>query len=252
MKKFLRFVAVPAAIIAIALKMWAAGETDVLSAQPEEIVGKYLDASKAEEQVLAAGSVDVDITASVPQLKQQGWLHARRRISSLGRITYRVLGFQGDTTVKNQVIARYLEAEQQANTKQDLSVTPSNYKFKFKGERPAEGDRLVYVFDVTPRKKRLGLFKGEMWLDAKSFLPVYEKGRLVKNPSIFFKRVQFERGYQIQDGVALPEYMSSRIDTRLVGRVELSVKYSNFAPNGSSREDEIAPQAVPEATGTLP
>jgi hypothetical protein len=254
LKRFLRFVALPTAIIVVACKMWGAvGEGDVLAGEPAEIIGKYLDASKADKQVLQAGSMDVDIRASVPQLKQQGWLHASRRISSLGLITYRVLRFQGDKTVKNQVIARYLEAEQQARNKQDLSVTPVNYKFKFKGERAAEGDRQVYVFDVTPRKKRLGLFKGEVWLDATSFLPVYERGRLVKNPSIFFKRVQFERAYQIQGGVAVPEYMSSRIDTRLVGPVELNIEYSNFARDGESEEiDECGPQSVAAAASTLP
>lgn len=253
MKRFLRFVALPAAIIAIACKMWAAvPEGDVLSGQSAEIIGKYLDASKVDEEALRSVSMDVDIRASVPQLKQQGSLHASRRISGLGRIRYRVLGFQGDKTVKNQVIARYLEAEQQARNKQDLSVTPANYKFKFKGEWLAKGNRQVYIFAVTPRQKRVGLFKGEMWLDATSFLPVYERGRLVKNPSIFFKRVQFERVYQIQGGVAVPQHMSSRIDTRLVGPVELNVEYSNFAAGGESEEDECGPAPVPTATSTLP
>ena len=252
MKRFLRFIGVPAAIIAIACKIWAAvPEGDVLAGQPAEIIGKYLDASKADRSVLEGGSMEVDIRASVPQLKQEGRLHASRRISRLGRITYRVLGFQGDKTVKNQVIARYLEAEQQARNKQDLSVTSFNYKFKFKGERAVDGNRQVYVFDLTPRKKRVGLFKGEIWLDATSFLPVYERGRLVKNPSIFFKRVQFERAYQIQGGVAVPEHMSSRIDTRLVGPVDLNVEYSNFALDTES-EDESAPDAGRLAAGTLP
>lgn len=195
--------------------------------------------------------MDVDITASVPQLKRDGRLRATRRISTFGRITYRVLWFQGDKSVKNDVIARYLEAEQQAHNRQDLSLTPANYKFKFKGDRATEGDRSVYVFDVTPRRKRVGLFKGEVWLDTTSFLPVYEKGRLVKSPSFFFKRVQFERAYRIQDGVALPEHMSSSIDTRLVGRVELSIEYSNFAFGDGSREGESAIQSAPQTSALV-
>jgi len=166
-----------------------------------------------------------------------------------------VLGFQGDNSVKNQVIARYLEAEQQAQGKQDMAITPGNYKLKYKGERALAGDRRVYVFDLAPRKKRVGLFKGEIWLDASSYLPVYEKGRLVKNPSIFFKRVDFERAYNIQDGVQVPAYTASEIDTRLVGKVELNVSYSNFA-----REDGAAAsgarlepaEAVESATCSLP
>jgi hypothetical protein len=247
----LRFVALPAAIVVLACKMWAAaGEGDSLSGQSAEIIGKYLEAAQGYQASLRAESMDVDISASVPQLNEHGQLHASRRISSLGRITYRVLGFQGDKTIKNQVIARYLEAEQQAHDKYDLGITPTNYKFRFKGERAAQGDRRVYVFELTPRKKRVGLFKGEMWLDATSFLPVYERGRLVKNPSIFFKRVQFERVYEIADGVPVPEHTRSTINTRLVGRVELNVKYSNFA-TGDRADDGFGGGSDAGAMGSL-
>jgi hypothetical protein len=232
--------------------MWAsAGEADSLTGQSAEIINKYLDAQQSRQGLAQSASMEVDISASVPQLNEQGHLHALRRMSSVGRISYRVLGFQGDKTVKNQVIARYLEAEQQAHDKADLALTPANYKFKFKGERAAEGDRHVYVFDLAPRRKRVGLFKGEVWLDAASYLPVYEKGRLVKNPSIFFKRVRFERAYTIRNGVPVPEHTSSTIDTRLVGRVDLRVNYSNFAADDGGDETGSAAESGPQATASL-
>ena len=34
----------------------------------------------------------------------------------------------------------------------------------------------TYVFQVTPRKKRAGLFKGEIWIDAATYLRVQETG----------------------------------------------------------------------------
>jgi hypothetical protein len=76
-----------------------------------------------------------------------------------------------------------------------------------------------------------------MWLDANTYLPVLEKGRLVKNPSVFFKKVDFERDFAIQNGTVVPERMNSTIDTRLVGKVELSISYSNFAQNSGASED---------------
>lgn len=252
MKRFLRFVALPTAIVVFACKMWAsAGEPDSLTGQSAEIISKYLDAEQSRHALVQTASMEVDISASVPELSQQGRLHALRRISNVGRISYRVLGFQGDKTVKNQVIARYLEAEQQAHDKPELALTPANYKFKFKGERAVEGEQHVYVFDLAPRRKRVGLFKGEVWLDTATYLPIYEKGRLVKNPSIFFKRVRFERAYTIQNGVLIPEHTSSTIDTRLVGRVELNINYSKFAAGEGGEEDSSVLESGPEATGSL-
>jgi hypothetical protein len=82
---------------------------------------------------------------------------------------------------------------------------------------------------VTPRKKLPGLFKGEVWIDAATYLRVQESGYLVKNPSIFLKRVKFVRTYEIRDGISVPRQVQSEIETRLAGKAELTVDYSNFS-----------------------
>ena len=64
--------------------------------------------------------------------------------------------------------------------------------------------REVYIFHLSPRKKLVGLFKGEIWIDSATYMPVRESGRLVKTPSIFLKNVDFVRFYDIRDGVAVP------------------------------------------------
>lgn len=210
-----------------------AADEDLLgeSSETSAIIQNYLTASQARQSSLQGASMEVDIDASVPHLQKHGKLHALRNISKLGKITYKVLGFQGDNTVKQEVIARYLEAEQEGQSYKGIAITPLNYKMKFKGrQRLADGAGSVYVFALSPRKKAPGFFKGEMWLDEATFLPVFEKGRLVKNPSIFFKKVEFERVYKIENGMAVPERMSSVIDCHLVGKVELNVNYTNFEP----------------------
>lgn len=207
------------------------------SPESAAIIQNYLNASQAHQSSLEGASMEVDIDASVPHLKKHGKLHALRNISKLGKITYKVLGFQGDNTVKQEVIARYLSAEQDSQKYQGISVSPENYKFKFKGRQQLSTGGSVYVFALSPRKKAVGLFKGELWLDQETFLPVLEKGRLVKNPSIFFKKVEFERDYRIDNGVSIPIRMSSVIDCRLVGKVELNVNYSNFEPDPQVADD---------------
>lgn len=197
---------------------------------PETIVENYCAATHDQEQSLRNVSMDVEIEASLPKLKKQGRLHALRHISALGRITYEHLFFEGDGTIKSQVIARYLTAEVEAQKNQapSLAVTPSNYKFKYKGNRVFE-DRETYVFQVTPKKKRVGLFKGELWIDAATYLRVQESGYLVKSPSIFLKRVAFSRSYEIRDGISVPRQVQTVVDTRLVGKAELTIAFSNFS-----------------------
>src|SRR5207245_2010285 len=137
--------------------------------------------------------------------------------SRLGRITYDVLHFEGDRSIKNEVIARYLSAEIQVRESQDasLAIIPLNYKFGYKGLREFEG-RSVHVFELKPRAKRRGLFKGTLWVDAETYLPVRESGLLVKNPSVFIKRVSFVRDYQTTNGVAVVARLETTVETRVV------------------------------------
>lgn len=230
--------------ILLLLPVAAFSETGENSAASSSIIDQYVQAAQAQQDILRGGSMEVQIDASVPRLKQHGRLYALRNISKVGKVTYRVLGFQGNNTVKKEVIARYLQAEQQGQGDRKLAVLPDNYKFKYKGERAVNGGEDVYVFHLAPHKKRVGLFKGELWLDARTYLPVYEKGRLVKNPSIFFKKVDFERNYAIRNGVPVPQTMSSVIQTRLVGKVELSISYSKFSSDTGTVQTSPAAESI--------
>lgn len=172
--------------------------------------------------------MEVDFDASVPKLKKTGKLRALRNISKVGTVTYHMLGFNGDSAVKKEVIARYMTAEVQSQSGPDISITPDNYKFKFKGAQTHEG-RLVYVLALTPKKKEVGLFKGELWLDRDTCMPVREAGRFVKSPSLFLSKMEFVRSYDLQNGVSIPQSMRSVTKTRLFGPVELSVNFTKFA-----------------------
>ncbi len=234
--KTLAAIVVLGGIAAVGLR---AASDDSLEPASAAIITKYLEATQLQSQH-GDSSLLLDIKASVPKLRKEGTLRALRIMSNARRITYRVLGFQGDNTVKKDVIARYLQADQQGQNDANLALSPANYKFKFKGEKRTDNGQDAYVFQLSPRKKRVGLFKGELWLDASSYLPVYEKGRLVKNPSIFFKKVDFERAFAIQNGVSVPARMNSTIHTRIVGKVELYVNYSSVPQD---QVEEIAGQS---------
>ena len=214
---------------------WAAGAQGALA--PDAIVENYCAASRSEAQLLQGASMDVEIAASLPKLQKQGKLHALRRISALGKITYEKLKFDGDSTVKSQVIGRYLsaEAEAQSGESSSLAVIPANYKFKYKGHGVADG-REAHIFQVTPRKKGPGLFQGEIWIDAATYLRVRESGYLVKTTSVFVKRIDFVRKYAIRNGVSAPLQVKSVVVTRLAGTAELTIDYSNFSVPALSRD----------------
>ncbi len=199
-----------------------------------ELIDKYVAASKSN--VLNGIRMDAEVEASLPKQKKFGTMSALRTITKVGKVTWDKMRFSGDNTIKKDVIARYIQAEQEA-AEADIAkfaITPENYRFKYKGLENKDGAR-VHVFHLTPKRKAVGLFKGELWLDPETALPVREFGELVKSPSIFLKKVQFAREYEIVDGHAIPKHVESKIATRVWGPAEVSINYRNFtkADDGS-------------------
>lgn len=208
-----------------------------------DIVTKYLSATKTQQQALRGARMEVDIVARLPRLEKQGRLKALRFVSRLGKITYKALGFSGDSSVKQDVIARYLDLETGGHNASGIEVTPANYRFRMKA-RMTQGDRVIDVLQLDPKKKhwwssyKVGLFKGELWLDAETGMPVRVSGEWVKSPSVFVKKVEFVQEFELRDGVSLPSHLESTVDTRIVGRAELSINFTNFTPQGSDQDED--------------
>ncbi|MEZ5404430.1 MAG: hypothetical protein R2729_32420 [Bryobacteraceae bacterium] len=192
---------------------------------------RYFEATRTQKEKTRGLAMDVDIDASIPSMKKQGRFHALRQVTRLGAITYRAITMQGDNTVKKDVIARYLQAEKEAAEKgsQSLGITPENYKFKYWGSY-GEAPWRLHLFEIDPRKKQPGLFRGWIWIEDSTGLPVREQGEFVKSPSIFIRKISFTRDYEIQDGVAYLKSIESTIDTRIVGEANIAVRYSNYKP----------------------
>jgi hypothetical protein len=224
--------------------MWAdaSASTPSVPANALEIVDRYMSAVEVQKRNQVSASMEVDIDAKLPRLKKYGRLHALKFITKVGQILYPPSWqrYEGDNTVKKEVIARYLQAEQQARSEysSSIAITPANYKFKYKGITDYAG-RPAYVLQLTPRKKRLGLFKGELWIDQQTYLPLREWGELVKNPSVFLKSVYFVRDYYICGGISVPRRLISDVDTRLVGKAQLTIWFDKYKVG----EDETAAAA---------
>jgi hypothetical protein len=215
----------------------------------DAIFDHYLDASQRQQAALRGVQVDMDIDAQLPKLKERGTLKVLRVVSQLGKITYRKLGeFVGDATVKNEVIGRYLQAESEGRENGSMAISRANYKFRLKAKftqrnQVTQIEQKIYVFELNPKKKKSGLFKGEIWLDGDTGMPLREAGELVKNPSIILKKVEFVRDYEIQDGISVPVHIKSTVDTRGFGTAELSINYSNYIHQDPETSDGNTPPA---------
>lgn len=198
----------------------------------EYVLSSYLETST--RNLVRGASMEAKFSADLPKLERAATLTAHRTIGLRGDIHYDVLGSSGDGAIKKEVIARYMSGEMEppSSLPTDVAITPANYKFKARGVREREGRR-VFVYEVNPRKKRIGLFKGEVWVDAETGLTLREAGTFVKSPSVFLKNVQFVREFDLRDGYSVPRRIETNMQTRFWGPARLSVEFTEFAWNTS-------------------
>ena len=187
---------------------------------PEGVLDRYLAAGT---DTAAWNAAEVDIDASLPSLAESGRLRAIRR-TLFGRIEYQILELLGDHTVKQQVIARYLSAEKEAAgiPASQEAIGEANYRFRFRGALELN-DTAAYLFEIIPRKKRVGLIRGELWIDPATGALLRESGRMVRSPSFFIRRIDMVRDFNSSDGQPQARVTHFSIETRLVGRAELTV-----------------------------
>jgi len=89
---------------------------------------------------------------------------------------------------------------------------------------------------VTPRQKRQGLFKGDLWLDAGN-LPARAGIRVSGKESVHLpEKVRVRKKVRDSGRNLGALQVQSEVDTRLAGKAELTIDFSNFsmtAPNGA-------------------
>ena len=219
---------------------------------PKSVLERYAAALEQSSQSLDCRAVALEIDASLPKLAQRGRLQAIRQWVRPGRSEYQAMRIEGDRTVKQQVIARYLSAQAQADAlpSSAVAISAANYKFRYVGAI-GSAESPTYVFQITPRRKRAGLIQGELWIDGASGLAVRKTGRLVKTPSVFVRRIEVVQDIDILDGAPHLRITHLEIDTRLVGRAELTIRERYCGPiagettQGGLSDDELACSTAP-------
>jgi hypothetical protein len=211
---------------------------------PELAMQAYQQKSMLQGMALTSYSATTVIRASLPATSQSGEFELQRHYEAPHSLQFKAIRFIGDGFIKTNVIARLLQSEVDHVQKDDhnlTSLSPANYKFSFKGTTQLDG-RAVHVFQVKPRKKRAGLFKGRIYLDAYTGSLVRAEGSVVKSPSFFVKKIEFVQDYQDVGAFTFPVHIHSEAQARLVGRTIVDIYQRDYQPVSSS---PVASQQIP-------
>lgn len=187
---------------------------------------------------LASYSASSVIEAELPDQSQKGRYELQRTYSAPHTLKFKAVSFTGDGFVKTNVIHRLMQSEVDHVEKEqgpDTAITSRNYKFNYKGVKEIAG-RQVHVFEAKPREKRVGLFKGKIYIDMLTGSLRRAEGQAVKSPSFFIKKIEFTTDYADFGAFTFPVRLHSTAKTRLVGRAVVDVSISEYQPQAISVE----------------
>jgi hypothetical protein len=233
------------AVLLYSLALWPAQA----ATPPEALaIDRYLAGSPDHQNGCAANAFSMHIDASLPSLKKRASMSGFKLVSRTGRILYRDLGFTGDNLVVTEVIARFLAHDRdQGKHGTEMALTRQNYSITYLRPSDYHG-RTAYVYHLKPKQRRVGLFKGELWLDAAGATPLRLWGESVKSPSIFIRYIRFVDDYSIDGPCVQPLRLLVTVQTRIAGEADLIVW---MRPLDANDPDATIPADDDDITSTV-
>ncbi len=197
---------------------------------PELALETYEARMRAQTAELAAYSDTTVMTADLTDTQQHAEYELTRQFAAPGSLRFTPLAFHGDTFVKSNVLLRMLQAEVDHVSKRRLgqtAISEENYKFSLKAVEDVDGHN-CYVFQVKPRQKRVGLFKGKVYIDSYTGTLRRAEGSIVKSPSWWIKKIEFVQDFDDVGNFILPVRLHSVNRVRMLGRTVVDIAHSNY------------------------
>ncbi len=216
---------------------------------PELALAAYEQRLQRQVADLGGCTDTVLIRAELPDTSQKGEFELKRYFAAPKSLSFGALRFVGDKFVKTNVIVRLLQSEVDHVEKGiggDISISARNYKFNYKGTEILDG-KSVHVYQLKPRQKRVGLFKGRIFVDAYTGSLRRAEGTFVRSPSVFIKKVEFVQDYADFGDFTFPVHIHSNAKTRLIGRAVIDIFHRDYEARAVSNDGQPAatPAAVP-------
>lgn len=206
---------------------------------PELALARYETGLRTQSSQLVGYTATSVIDAELPDSAQKAEFEVKRHYTAPSELEFTPLRSTGDKFVKTNIIVRLLQSEVDHVQKQEQSQTAidsDNYKFSYKGTTELNGIP-VHVYDVKPHHRRIGLFKGKIYLDNATGHLLRAQGTITKTPSFFIKKIKFTQDYATVAGFTLPTHIHSEADTRLVGKAVVEVYHRDYQPQAASGDD---------------
>jgi len=117
-----------------------------------------------------------------------------------------------------RIVRQMLEHETEIGKNYTVTdLAPTNYDFRYLREEEL-GARRCYVLEIIPRRKDKNLLRGQIWVDAITYLLQRTEGEPARSPSWWLKDAHVMLVYGDVGGMWLQTSSESSADVRFLGR----------------------------------
>jgi hypothetical protein len=157
-------------------------------------------------------------------------LSVRMTYTSPGHKTFEVLSERGLSIIRQRVLRKMLEAEEEASrdgTRESTQISPRNYDFRLAGAEMQQ-DRPAYVLELTPRRVNKFLMRGRIWVDCEDFAIMRVDAAPALTPSAWIRNIRVVQQYVKVGPVWLPLYNHSMSDSFFFGHTDVAIDSSDY------------------------
>jgi hypothetical protein len=216
----------PVSTESIIARMATAGEHNHLHFHPYVVTRDYKVFGK--EAMIPASEVIAELTFVPPYLKSYAIRHTH------------------GTSMGESVVRRLLEGQIAfAKDSGSTDISKGNYNFQFIREEVVNGER-CYVLELLPRRKAKNLLRGDIWVDADTYLIHRIEGEPVKSSSWWLRDVRVVLLFGYVGDMWMQTSSESTANVRIVGQYkmisqDLSYNFDQPSPGRSSAQAAFFP-----------
>ena len=157
-------------------------------------------------------------------------LSVRMTYTYPGHKTFEVLSERGLSIVRQRVLKKMLEAEEEASRdgiRESTQISPRNYDFRLTGVEMQQG-RPAYVLEIAPKRVNKFLMRGRVWVDCEDFAIMRVEAAPAVTPSVFIHNIHVVQQYVKVGPVWLPLYNHSMSDSFFFGHTDVAIDSSDY------------------------
>lgn len=198
-----------------------------------EVVGRMFKQDMQREAASGGYTGLRQYTLENPRFGKHASMEVRVACDADGTEHFQIVSENGWKSGNDRVLRRMLEEESETSRPPEqpkIRISSDNYTFQMIGTDLLDG-RPAYVIGVFPKRRDELLFRGRIWVDTSDYALARAQGQIANNPSFWVRSINFTWESRKRDGYWFPVSTTGISEVRLLGRIEVNVRYLNYSPS---------------------